>query len=347
MMRVPAFRITAAICLGFASRAHGEPITVGNQLTLGRASGATLATERVFVMGTPSPSWLLRVDGGYARTTHSNRGTYQLAGMAIWMPSDHWSFDMSLALSPPEKAQTELPVRVTDLDGIERNATASVAARSWAFSSEIAAEYDAARTGPYSWTVGTALGSRLIHSVQRLDAVTLEDGPQLTAVTLEQACLQHECSEATAALLARDRTTLIQLNATLTSTFTIHDTKEFDASVAMYVYNETPASVGLFRLAAQGRSDVASTQALPVMPLRTSVTCGYSQRIRDWTISTFGQYGDYVGALGWNMQLGVKGKWRISAPWRLTFGIVAQRDATASMPIAWAGSLTVGGARSF
>lgn len=338
--------LTMALLLATSGIATAGTITVGDQVSVGHSDAGNLIINRLHVLATPTESWIVRGDAIYTHALRGHADVFQTYGMLIWSPSDHWSFDATLGFAPSAKAQSAVPVEILNLDGSSLAGNAALVSRTWSLSGDVGAEYDTASEGALSWAFGGSVGARMFASTQRINRIDVSDGSVATISQLQMACAQRPCSSELQAILAKDESNVIQLNAAATVTATVHGQTDIDASATIYGYNEDPLRTGFFGLSTLGRSE-AATLGLPVVPQRFALATAATRRIGALSVTASAQYGDYVEALGWNALLGVKARYRVTPAWRVTAGLLAQRDAMTGFPVSWATSTSLGASWSF
>jgi len=306
-----------------------------------------------------SSDWTLNLGGSLTlqgMTPASQRGQFGDSGSAValftagadWSVSENLTLETTLQVSPRSTQFAGTTMTLRQANGTETSADALVRSQTSQTGAAFNVSRDSGGDSALEWSYGAGVDYSRYDINQTVPEVRLANGSTIASTTLRQDtvayCQAHptirNCGQALLTALRATPVTLDSERLSANVTATVFTDTDLTLSGDYYVYQENPAQVGFFTLAAAGR-----TAGVPIAPLRYQVRPEVSERLGDFSAKIWVQAGEYMPGTGQSTAgAGLKLQYKFTKAFRSWVEGSAQRDVDQSDQITRSTSFAAGAA---
>lgn len=302
--------------------------------------GQTLALEAGLSLSLLRPTG----DASFAQADQSSLVTLLTAGVN-WTASDTLTLHLELDFSPISTQFAGTPVSLQQPNGSELNGEAVVRSQTSSFGAAFDLSWDSPGSSNLEWSVDGGIHYAHYDVDQNVSGVRVGSNT-ITTATLRQEtnayCQAHprikNCGRAllNALRAVPVRQDLERLSASATAI--VYGDTDLTLGADYYVYQQDPAQVSYFGLAAAGRGP-----GVPIAPLSYLVRAEALHRFGDFSARIWGEAGEYVSGTGQGTAaLGTRLQYRFNKAFRAWLSFSGQRDLDSSDNVTRSGTVSGG-----
>jgi len=340
---------------GSAARADGvlDEASAGNTQATASAPSSPWLADKVAGIYEPSDAWQLRIDfttthdSGSAPTAMSRFGNsssnvYLANISAEWDPGD-WSFKLVGGYSPSSTTTATTTVPFQTASGTQQ-ADAQLQSTGDTASAAAWIGWDSGLLGAFNTALLATATANDYDIQQQLTAIEDRKGSAISVDQIQMYCGTHACGPQLTSVLGAQETHLAQYVLDASATQTLWSDTDIGLDAAYYLYNEDPAKVGYYSIAAVGRT-ASFGNGPSLAPLLYTVMPSAIHRFGSLMVLASVTYGQYVDDEGTDLTaaLRVQYRWKLSRDSRLKlYGkLSGSRDTEQTETIA-SGALSLG-----
>ena len=341
--------------VGSAARADGvlDEASAGNTQATASAPSSAWIADKVAGIYEPSDAWQIRLDfttthdagsapSAMARFGSSSNNIYLANLSAEWDPGD-WSFKLVGGYSPSATTTATTTVPFQSASG-SLQADAQLQSTGDTASAAAWAGWDSGLLGAFNTAVLATATANEFDTQQQLTQIDDRKGHAVSIDQIQMYCGTHACGPQLTSVLGAQETHLAQYVLDANVTQTLWGDTDVGVDAAYYVYNEDPAKVGYYSIAAVGRT-ASFGNGPSLAPLLYTVMPNAIHRFGALMLLASMTYGQYVDDEGTDITaaLRVQYRWRLSRESRLkVYGkLSASRDTEQGETIG-SGTLALG-----
>jgi hypothetical protein len=274
-------------------------------------------------------------------------GAVTLFSAAVdWSASDQVSIGATVDVSPQSTQYAGTPVTLRQANGTELNGDAEVSSQTSQIAGGIDVSWDSTGKSDLEWSFNAGLHFSHYDIDQRISRVRTDTGSTLTAQQLRQQtvayCNAHprigNCGQGILRVLDSTPTALDDERFSVGATATLYRDTDVSLFAGWYLYDEDPAKIGYFGLAAIGRGP-----GLPIAPLQYQVRPEVQHRMGDFSARLWLEAGEYVSGTGDSTAgIGTRFQYRFSRAFRAWLTLSGQRDVDSGGHVTRSGSVAAG-----
>lgn len=285
------------------------------------------------------------------QTPAQERGAFGTSGSAVTLLSlgadfaatDAFTLGLNLEWSPQSTQFTGTQVPVTSTGTL---ANALLRSRTSQLEAGLDLSYDTAGNSPLAWSFGAGVSTNHLETDQQIIRVRTGTGAAATPQQIRDSCAtgRIRCSRALLAALRAQAVTLDSQRLSGSATAVVSQDTDLTLSGDYYVYDQDPAQVGYYSIAAVGRLG----NGLPIAPLQFTVRPEVAHRWGAFSAKIWLQGGRYVAGAGQSTGGGgVRLQYKFSKVFRLWVSGSGQRDVDEQGAETKSGTLALGAGYRF
>jgi hypothetical protein len=274
---------------------------------------------------------MLTVEG---QTPAAERGQFATSASAVttfnlgadWDATDHFTFGATGNFSPKSTQFAGTQLTLGPAGGIVDNAL--LQSQSSQLSGGFDFSYDAFgdAPGPLEWSFGAGITGTRFETDQKVTRVRTGTGTTLTAVQLRSLCnTSLKCGRPLLTALKETPATLDSERLSGSVTATLWYDTDLTLSGDYYHYEQDPAAVGYFSVAATGRQ--VGGNGAPIAPLQYLIRPEVQRRFGDLSLKLWVQAGEYAPGTGQTTRgIGGKLQYKFTRKFRMWLTASGQKD---------------------
>ena len=287
-------------------------------------------------------------------TPAASRAQFGQSGSAVtlfsagvdWSATNEVNIGASLDVSPRSTQFAGTPVTLRQANGNELGGDAQVRSQTSQITGGIDISWDSPGKSDLEWSFNGGIAFSHYGIEQSVSHVRTETGSTLTAQQLRQQtvayCNAHpkirNCGQNLLAALDAVPTPLDYERFSAGATATLYRDTDVSLLGDWYLYDEDPAKIGYFGLAALGRGP-----GLPIAPLQYQIRPEVQHRMGDFSARLWVEAGEYVAGTGESTAgIGGRFQYRFTKSFRAWLTLSGQRDVDSGGHVTRSGSVAAG-----
>jgi len=356
-MRLAAVSIVAALAASARADSVTNQVIVSSTQATEANPRATVFTDMLNSSFDVGDDWSVNAGASLTlqgQTPAGSRGQFGESGSAVtlfsagvdWSATDQVTISATVDVSPQSTQFAGTPVTLRQANGNEISGDAEVRSQTSQIAGGIGASWDSPGKSDLEWSFSAGLDFIHYDIDQGISRVRTNAGSTLTAQQLRQQtiayCNAHprirNCGQSILRALDSVPTSLDYERFSLGATATLYRDTDVSLLGDAYLYDEDPAKIGFFGLAALGRGS-----GLPIAPLQYRIRPEVQHRMGDFSARLWVEAGEYVaGTGGGTAGIGTRFQYRVTKALRAWVTLAGQRDVDSGGHVTRSGSVAAG-----
>jgi len=356
-MRLAAVSIVAALAASARADSVTNQVIVSSTQATEANPRATVFTDMLNSSFDVGDDWSVNAGASLTlqgQTPAGSRGEFGESGSAVtlfsagvdWSATDQVTISATVDVSPQSTQFAGTPVTLRQANGNEISGDAEVRSQTSQVAGGIGASWDSPGKSDLEWSFSAGLDFIHYDIDQGISRVRTNAGSTLTAQQLRQQtiayCSAHprirNCGQSILRALDSVPTSLDYERFSLGATATLYRDTDVSLLGDAYLYDEDPAKIGFFGLAALGRGS-----GLPIAPLQYRIRPEVQHRMGDFSARLWVEAGEYVAGTGDSTAgIGTRFQYRFTKAFRAWLTLAGQRDVDSGGHVTRSGSVAAG-----